>query len=93
MVFCREDCLWTKLLKQVTDSVGRKVWEGEGELDGGGWQNRRGLQKLLEVILLVDLLIEMESFLVALLEHLLQGIFLPQLPAHPVHPEGFLVCK
>ena len=93
VVLGREDCLWTKLLEQVTDSVGREVWEGEGELDGGGWENRGRLQQFLEVILLVDLLIEMESSLVALLENLLQSIFLPQFSAHPVHPESLLVGK
>ena len=89
----REDSLWTKLLEQVTDSVGREVWEGESQLDGGGWKNRGRLQQFLEVILLVDLLIEMEGSLVALLENLLQSVFLPQFSAHPVHPEGLLVGK
>ena len=93
MVLGREDCLWTKLLEQVTDSVGREVWEGESQLDGGGWKNRGRLQQFLEVILLVDLLIEMEGSLVALLENLLQSVFLPQFSTHPVHPESLLVGK
>ena len=91
VVLGRENSLWPKLLEKVTHSVSREVWEGQSELDGGGWKNWWRLQQLLEVVLLVDLLVELQRLLVALFENLLQGVLLPQLSAHPVHPEGLLM--
>ena len=93
VVFGRENSLWPKFLEKVTHSMSREVWEGQSELDGGGWKNWRRLQQLLEVVLLVDLLVELQRSLVALLENLLQGVLLPQLSAHPVHPEGLLMSQ
>lgn len=79
--------------EQVGHLVATEVGVGEGELVGGAGHDRGYLQRLAEVILVVNISILVNTTIVTQAENIMKRVLLPQLSTHSVDAESFLMLQ